>query len=64
MLDVVGHRLTSQERDRLAHPLTGAVIPFARNYDNPQQLADLTADIHEARKEPLLIAVDHEAGRV
>lgn len=64
MLDVAGHRLTAAERDRLAHPLTGAVILFARNYDNPQQLADLTADIHEARKEPLLIAVDHEGGRV
>ncbi|WP_042071159.1 beta-N-acetylhexosaminidase [Advenella mimigardefordensis] len=64
MLDVVGHRLTSQERDRLAHPLTGAVILFARNYDSPEQLAELTAHIHEARDEPLLIAVDHEGGRV
>ena len=64
MLDVAGHHLTSQERDRLAHPLTGAVILFARNYDNPEQLAELTAQIHEARDEPLLIAVDHEGGRV
>lgn len=64
MLDVAGHRLTAPERDRLAHPLTGAVILFARNYDNPQQLAELTQEIHEARNEPLLIAVDHEGGRV
>ncbi len=64
MLDVAGHRLTSEERDRLAHPLTGAVILFARNYENPQQLADLTQEIHEARNAPLLIAVDHEGGRV
>ncbi len=64
MLDVAGHRLTSQERDRLAHPLTGAVILFARNYQNPEQLAELTTEIHAARKEPLLIAVDHEGGRV
>jgi len=64
MLDVAGHRLTSQERDRLAHPLTGAVILFARNYESPRQLAELTAQIHEARDEPLLIAVDHEGGRV
>lgn len=64
MVDVAGTTLTDAERDRLRHPLTGGVILFARNYADREQLAALTADIHAARAEPLLIAVDHEGGRV
>jgi beta-N-acetylhexosaminidase len=40
------------------------VILFARNFESREQLSALTRKIHEARKEPLLIAVDHEGGRV
>ncbi|NLY64844.1 MAG: beta-N-acetylhexosaminidase [Alcaligenaceae bacterium] len=64
MVDVQGLQLTQQEKARLRHPLVGAVILFARNYESPEQLQALTQEIHEARSEPLLIAVDHEGGRV
>jgi beta-N-acetylhexosaminidase len=64
MVDVAGLSLTDAERVRLAHPLVGAVILFARNYASPEQLAALTADIHALRTPALLIAVDHEGGRV
>jgi beta-N-acetylhexosaminidase len=64
VIDVEGARLTERERDRLRHPLVGMVILFARNFQSPQQLADLTAEIHALRDPPLLIAVDHEGGRV
>ncbi len=40
------------------------VILFASNYESPEQLERLTADIHALRDPPLLIAVDHEGGRV
>lgn len=64
MVDIEGHRLTDHERQRLRHPLVGGVILFARNFSGRGQLTDLCADIHRLRDEPLLIAVDHEGGRV
>ena len=63
MIDIAGTRLTDLDRERLCHPLVGGVILFTRNYENPVQLAALTAGIHALRT-PLLIAVDHEGGRV
>lgn len=63
MLDVVGTTLSEHDLRRIRHPLTGGVILFARNYKNRQQLTELTAAIHAARP-GVLIAVDHEGGRV
>ena len=64
MVDVEQYRLTEQEKKRLQHPLVGGVILFARNYKNRQQLQQLCAEIRAVRQPELLIAVDHEGGRV
>jgi beta-N-acetylhexosaminidase len=64
MLDVLGTKLTAEDEARLRHPLVGGVILFARNYQSPGQLHELAAAIHALRSPPLLIAVDHEGGRV
>ncbi len=64
MIDIAGTELTAPERERLRHPLVGGVILFSRNYESRQQLQALCADIHGLREPPLLIAVDHEGGRV
>ena len=64
MLDVAGLTLTPDETTRLRHPHVGGVILFARNFESRAQLTALTAAIHAARPTPLLIAVDHEGGRV
>lgn len=64
MLDVQGFALTPEERERLLHPLAGGVILFARNYESPEQIEALVRAIHELRTPPLLVAVDHEGGRV
>ena len=64
MLDVAGTELTADDAERLAHPLVGGVILFARNFATVAQLAQLTQDIHAVRQPPLLIAVDQEGGRV
>ncbi|GAB3355131.1 MULTISPECIES: beta-N-acetylhexosaminidase [Giesbergeria] len=63
ILDVAGTALTDTDRRRLAHPLTGGVILFARNWYDRQQLLELTASIKAVRGD-LLICVDHEGGRV
>jgi beta-N-acetylhexosaminidase len=64
MLDVAGLTLTEEDRRRLSHPLVGGVILFARNYESVRQLAGLVSSIQALRAPPLLIAVDHEGGRV
>ncbi|MDH5191390.1 MAG: beta-N-acetylhexosaminidase [Gammaproteobacteria bacterium] len=64
MLDLVGLEVTPEEKDMLRHPLTGGVILFTRNYESPEQLAELIQQIHAARKPPVLVSVDHEGGRV
>ncbi|MDR1888157.1 MAG: beta-N-acetylhexosaminidase [Zoogloeaceae bacterium] len=63
MIDIAGTQLTPVERERLRHPLVGGLILFARNYASPTQLRALTAEIH-ALRDSLLIAIDHEGGRV
>jgi beta-N-acetylhexosaminidase len=40
------------------------VILFSANYESPDQLRRLCADIHALREPALIIAVDHEGGRV
>ncbi len=64
MIDVEGTELNPDDIRRLQHPLVGGVILFARNYTSSSQLKTLTAAIHAVRQPPLLIAVDHEGGRV
>ena len=64
VVDVAGIALDAAERERLLHPTVGGVILFARNYTTPAALAALTAEIHALRTPPLLVAVDHEGGRV
>ena len=63
MLDVAGLSLGDDDRRRIAHPATGGVILFARNFASRKQLCALTASIRALRPE-VLIAVDHEGGRV
>ena len=64
MIDIAGTELTDLDRQRLCHPLVGGIILFSRNYASREQLCALTAEIHALRQPPLLIAVDHEGGRV
>lgn len=64
MIDIAGLELTDLDRQRLTHPLVGGLILFSRNYQSPEQLARLTAEVHALRDSPLLIAIDHEGGRV
>lgn len=64
MLDLRGTSLADDERELLRHPLVGGIILFSRNYTDPLQISLLCTEIHSLRSPPLLIAVDHEGGRV
>ena len=64
MVDLVGLTISEKEKEILQHPLVGGVILFSRNYESPEQIAALTTEIHALRQPHLIIAVDHEGGRV
>jgi beta-N-acetylhexosaminidase len=64
MLDVAGLTLTQDEKEKINHPNTGAVILFSRNYQDPEQVTELINQIRAARNGNILIAVDQEGGRV
>ena len=64
MVDVAGLALADEERERLCDPRIGGVILFARNYADSAQLRALTGEIRALRTPALIIAVDHEGGRV
>lgn len=64
MLDVAGLTLAQDEKEKINHPNTGAVILFARNYHDPEQVTQLIRDIRAARNGDILLAVDQEGGRV
>ncbi|NMP33209.1 beta-N-acetylhexosaminidase [Thalassotalea sp. M1531] len=64
MLDVDGTSLTSEDKELLGHPLVGGLILFARNYQSPEQVNELTRQIKASANGDILIAVDHEGGRV
>jgi beta-N-acetylhexosaminidase len=64
MIDLEGKTLLPSERALLAHPRVGGVILFTRNYQDIAQLKALIADVRAVAEKPLLLAVDHEGGRV
>ena len=64
MLGIEGLELTPTDVERVLHPLVGGVILFSRNFESCEQLRRLTSRLRTLRDEPLVIAVDHEGGRV
>ena len=64
MTSIEGGELTAEDREILCHPLIGGVIYFARNFTDKPQLSALSNEIKALREPQLLIAVDHEGGRV
>lgn len=64
MIDIEGVDLSEEDRTLLDNPLTGGVILFTRNFESAEQLYELVNEIKSLRDPALLIAIDHEGGRV
>jgi len=64
MVDLEGTVLSGSEASLLRHPMVGGVILFTRNFESVAQLRALVESIHVLRHPRLLVAVDHEGGRV
>lgn len=63
MIDVLGASLTAEDKEIIDHPKVGGLILFSRNFESIEQLIALNKSI-KAINPNLLIAVDHEGGRV
>ena len=63
MMDLAGLTVSDEEAELLSHPQVGGIILFTRNFSNKAQLLELVRSVRKIRND-LLIAVDHEGGRV
>lgn len=63
MLDLKSTQLDQVEREILQHPNVGGLIYFSRNFEEVEQITDLSRQVREVRPD-ILLAVDHEGGRV
>lgn len=64
MIDIAGTELTEEDKNLLAAPAVNGLILFTRNFASLEQLQALIREARAAAAKPLLIAVDHEGGRV
>lgn len=64
MLDIQGLSLSKKEREQLSNPMVGGLILFSRNFHDIKQLSALVKEIRDSAGHELIIAVDHEGGRV
>ncbi len=64
MLDIEGLKLTKNDIKRLSNPNCCGVILFSRNFSSPEQICALCREIKQIKAPSLLVAVDHEGGRV
>ena len=64
MVDLEGFAISETEKDLLLNAEVGGVILFTRNFESVEQITELVAEIHQLRDPRLLVAVDHEGGRV
>jgi beta-N-acetylhexosaminidase len=64
MIDIEGASLSAEDRELLDHPAVGGLILFTRNFASRAQVVSLVQAIRRAARNKILIAVDHEGGRV
>lgn len=63
MIDLLGPKILEEEMPILQHDKVGSVLLFTRNFENTQQLQQLTQAIHDIRPD-IFIALDQEGGNI
>ena len=63
IVGIQGHTALPEELELIRRGV-GGVILFARNVDNPAQVAELSRSLKAAAPGPLLVSIDQEGGRV
>lgn len=64
MIDIEGISLQKWEKHQLKQGAVGGVILFARHYESPEQIKELILELRSTVGHEILVAVDHEGGRV
>ncbi len=64
MVDLEGTSINETEKELLLRPEVGGVILFTRNFESVAQITELVEEIHNLKSPGILVAVDHEGGRV
>lgn len=63
LADVAGTKLSAEDYEVLLHPKLAGIVLFARNFETPQQLTELTRAVKKLKPD-CIISVDQEGGRV
>jgi len=64
MVDLEGTTISETEKELLLRAEVGGVILFTRNFESVEQITALVEEIHNIKSPKILVAVDHEGGRV
>lgn len=64
MMDLEGKEITEKEKALIKNQTVGGILLFSRNYESKHALKDMIAKLRSLAQKPLLIAVDHEGGRI
>lgn len=64
LIDLEGFELSPEERELLGHPMVGGIVLFTRNFADRAQVTALCREVKRLHGRDLVIAVDHEGGRV
>lgn len=64
MFGIPGTAVTDEEIRLYRKTRAGGLILYRRNFESPEQIMRLIAGLEETLQRPLLVATDHEGGRV
>ncbi|MEN8223185.1 MAG: beta-N-acetylhexosaminidase [Acidobacteriota bacterium] len=64
MIGIGGISLSEEEKDFIRNENIGFIILFSRNFSSPDQLRELTSEIHKLTSPPPAVFIDQEGGPI